>query len=114
VVDEVRTHLGVCYDVCHQAVEFEDVAASVRALDAAGVRINKVHISCALQLDDPARNVEGRAALKRYVEPRYLHQTMALAPDGVIARAVDLTEELVDRPAGEVVAAKTWRVHFHV
>ena len=57
----------MCYDVCHQAVEFEDVAASVRALDAAGVRINKVHISCALQLDDPARNAEGRAALKQYV-----------------------------------------------
>src|SRR5579884_1011270 len=42
-----REHVGLCYDVCHQAVEFEDVAASIRALDEAGVRINKVHISCA-------------------------------------------------------------------
>jgi len=112
--DAVRAHLGACFDVCHQAVEFEDVAASVRALDAAGVRINKVHISCALQLDDPAANADGRAALKRYVEPRYLHQTTALAPTGGVVRVVDLTEELVDRPAGEFAAATAWRVHFHV
>ena len=42
---EAREHLGVCYDVCHQAVEFEDAAAAVGQLDAAGIRINKVQIS---------------------------------------------------------------------
>ena len=78
-VDVVRTHLGVCFDVCHQAVEFEDVAESIRLLDREGIRINKVHASCALQLDDPRNNADGRAALKRYVEPRYLHQTIAAA-----------------------------------
>jgi sugar phosphate isomerase/epimerase len=114
LVDIVQTHLGVCYDVCHQAVEFEDVAVSIAALTAAGVRINKVHISCALQLDDWAGNPEGRAALKRYVEPRYLHQTLARTPDGRFARAVDLTEELVDAPPDDFRAAPSWRVHFHV
>ncbi len=28
------TFIGVCYDVCHQAVEFEDVADSLRRLQA--------------------------------------------------------------------------------
>lgn len=110
----VRTHLGLCYDVCHQAVEFEDVGDSIRALDREGVRINKVHASCALQLDDPRNNVEGRAALKRYVEPRYLHQTMAVTPGGRHARAVDLTHELIDNPGEEFLSAPAWRVHFHV
>lgn len=112
--DVARMHLGVCFDVCHQAVEFEDVAASIRAFDAAEIRINKVHISCALQLDRPAENAEGRAALRRYVEPRYLHQTMARAADGRVLRAIDLTRELIDDPGPELLAAPAWRVHFHV
>ena len=109
-----RTHLGLCYDVCHQAVEFEHAGASIRALDQAGVRINKVHVSCALQLHDRAHNAEGRGALKRYVEPRYLHQTLARSESGHIVRAVDLTEKLVDEPGPEFAAAPTWRIHFHV
>jgi hypothetical protein len=82
VLDVVTEHVGVCFDVCHQAVEFEDVADSIRRLAAAGVRINKVHLSCALQLDDPANNEAGRKALLQYVEPRYLHQTLASSPTG--------------------------------
>ena len=114
--EAVQAHVGLCYDVCHQAVEYEDVAESIRTLDRHGVRINKVHASCALQLDDPKNNEEGRAALKRYVEPRYLHQTIAAAVPGSHrhARAVDLTRELVDAPGPEFLAAESWRVHFHV
>lgn len=108
--DAARRHLGVCYDVCHQAVEFEDAAESVRALDAAGIRINKVQISCALELADPA----GREALRPYIEPRYLHQTMARGKDGRIARAVDLNEALLSDPPAEFAGASPWRVHFHV
>ena len=73
----VREHIGLCYDVCHQAVEFESISESVASLDAAGVRINKVQISCAVQLDDPAKNAAGRDALRHFVEPRYLHQTFS-------------------------------------
>jgi sugar phosphate isomerase/epimerase len=105
-----RRHIGVCYDVCHQAVEFEDAAESIRALDAAGIRINKVQISCALELADPT----GREALRPYIEPRYLHQTMARGNDGRIARAVDLNEALLSDPPAEFASASPWRVHFHV
>ena len=30
--DLVREHIGVCYDVCHQAVEFEDAVTAVRQM----------------------------------------------------------------------------------
>jgi hypothetical protein len=113
-LDAARTHLGLCFDVCHQAVEFENVGESVAALDRAGVRINKVHISCAIQLDRPASNAEARAALRRYVEPRYLHQTFARLADGRILRAVDLTEQLASEPGADFLSAEAWRVHFHV
>ena len=105
----VREHLGLCYDVCHQAVEFEDIAASVASLDAAGVRINKVQISCAVQLDDPVTNFAGREALKRFIEPRYLHQSFTRK-----AKAPDLTEALIDSPPPGFADADCWRVHFHV
>jgi hypothetical protein len=114
VSDIVRTHVGLCYDVCHQAVEFEDVTGSIAALDAAGIRINKLHISCALQLDHPATNPEGREALRRYVEPRYLHQTTARTPSGDVVRVLDLTVETIDSPPEGLAAADAWRIHFHV
>lgn len=113
-LDVVRNYIGLCYDVCHQAVEFEDVAESIGRLDQAGVRINKVHITCAVELEAPRANVEGREALARYVEPRYLHQTMARTANGDILRAVDLTDEIALDPPAEFLEAPVWRVHFHV
>jgi len=109
-----RQHLGLCYDVCHQAVEFEDIAASIGKLAAAGVRINKVHITCALELAAPGKNEAGRRALAGYVEERYLHQTLARAPGGAILRQIDLTNQLALEPPAEFRDAAAWRVHFHV
>lgn len=110
----VREHLGVCYDICHQAVEFEDIAASIAALDNADVRINKVHISCAIELADPMSHPDGRAALARYVEERYLHQTTARCADGTVARHIDLSRDFIDSPPPDFTTAPAWRVHFHV
>jgi sugar phosphate isomerase/epimerase len=112
--DVARRHLGVCYDVCHQSVEFEDVAGSIAQLAAADVRINKVHLTCAVRLERPAENAEGRQALARYVEPRYLHQTLARRRNGEILRCVDLSAELCASPPVEFLKAEEWRTHFHV
>ncbi|RMG41064.1 MAG: hypothetical protein D6725_02160, partial [Planctomycetota bacterium] len=38
--ERLERFVGVCYDVCHQAVEFEDVVASIRTLQQAGIRLN--------------------------------------------------------------------------
>lgn len=110
----VQTHLGVCYDVCHQAVEFEDVAASIRSFAAADVRINKVHITCAIEIAHPGRDHAARAALARYVEPRYLHQTFARTAAGKVVKHLDLDEPLTATPPVEFRDASMWRVHFHV
>lgn len=113
-LDVVQTHLGVCYDVCHQAVEFEDVAASIRSLVAAGIRINKVHITCAIEVTEPARHPDALTALSRYVEPRYLHQTFARTASDKVVRYVDLDQSLISNPLAEFRDASMWRVHFHV
>ncbi|MBA3315959.1 MAG: metabolite traffic protein EboE [Planctomycetota bacterium] len=112
--DIVDQHIGLCYDVCHQAVEFEDAATSIAALRAADVRINKVQISCAIELANPRDNVEGRNALAEYVEPRYLHQTFARNAAGQIVSIPDLTRETCLDPPEAFLDAEAWRVHFHV
>ncbi|MEX0703833.1 MAG: metabolite traffic protein EboE [Planctomycetales bacterium] len=113
-LENVRRHIGLCYDVCHQAVEFEDTAGSIRRLDAAGVHIAKVHITCALRLERPGDDEPARATLAGFAEPRYLHQLTALAESGEILRHVDLTAAFALDPPDEFRAAREWRVHFHV
>ena len=111
----VNEFIGVCFDVCHQSIEFEDVAASIASLNDAQIRINKIHITCAIELTDPADNFEARTALAQYVEPRYLHQTFAKMPSGEISTRVDLTtEDVLRSPADDFMQADVWRVHFHV
>jgi sugar phosphate isomerase/epimerase len=103
----LRDHLGVCFDTCHQAVAFEGASAALRALDDAGVRIGKVQLSSALELPDPS-TPEARQALRRFDEPRFLHQARARLDSGDLAAADDLDG------VHALPADRPWRVHFHV
>ncbi len=109
----VREHIGVCYDVCPQAVEFEDAGTAVDQLATADIRINKVQISCAIELDDPS-NENSRRALATFAEPRYLHQTFGRQSGGQIICDTDLSQELALHPPSDWQEAEVWRVHFHV
>ena len=104
----LRRHLGVCYDVCHAAVEFEDPRASVAALQAAGIEIAKVQLSSALRI----RSVESTTAerLRPFDEPVYLHQVVERRGTE-LQRYLDLPEALdgIDEARGN-----EWRIHFHV
>lgn len=105
----LRRHLGVCLDTAHAAVEFEDPAYSLRQLQQAGVRIGKVQLSAALQLEP------SEAALRRLAEFRdevYLHQVKAKRPDGVLCSYRDLPEALAAAPRAS--PQTQFRVHFHV
>ena len=46
----IREHLGVCLDACHLAVEFEEPARVLAALDAAGIRVPKVQVTAGLRV----------------------------------------------------------------
>jgi sugar phosphate isomerase/epimerase len=112
----LRSHLGVCFDACHMAVEFEEPAAALAALDAAGIRIPKVQVSAGLRVvlgggDDAA----ARAALARFADDVYLHQVVERRADGTLARYLDLPEALAATAAGDAAGGtREWRVHFHV
>jgi len=109
--DRWRRYVGVNYDCCHLAVEFESPGAALDRLARAGLRLSKLHLSSALRVtpDDA-----GREALRAFIEPVYLHQVVAgSATTGeVFRRHVDLPDALADRTAP--LPNEEWRVHFHV
>jgi hypothetical protein len=104
----LANHLGICFDVCHQAVQFEDLGDALRRLAKAEIAIGKVQVSSALELEAPA---DGTDLLVPFAEPRYLHQVRCRRPDGLIAASPDLEEALAD-PA--FPRDGPWRVHFHL
>lgn len=112
-VDEVRRHVGLCFDACHMAVEFEDPASSVKSLEAAGIRICKVQVSSALRVSNPYAGSDARAALGRFAEDTYLHQVVARDGDQLV-RYTDLPDALGVIGACASGTDCEWRVHFHV
>jgi hypothetical protein len=104
-------HLGVNYDTCHFAVEFEEPHDAVGRFQAHGIRLSKLHISNALKLRP---STGALARLSDFADDVYLHQVIARRPDGAITRYKDLPQALQSTnqiPAG---AGEEWRVHFHV
>jgi sugar phosphate isomerase/epimerase len=109
-VDDVRRHIGLCFDACHMAVEFEEADEALGRLDAAGVRVCKVQISSALRVDPADPNA--LRALDAFAEGTYLHQVVERSSAGV-TRYVDLPEAIAAARAAAVDSGE-WRVHFHV
>lgn len=105
----LRRHLGVCYDICHGAVEYEDPLAAFAAFDQAKIRVAKLQLSSALRL--PVVDAASEAALKAFDDGVYLHQVVE-RQDGMIRRFIDLPPALAALRAG--TAGGEWRVHCHV
>ena len=101
-----RNRLGVCFDCCHQAVEFEEPMEALSLLFGGSIRIGKVQVSSALRVERQHRDVLGR-----YDEPCYLHQVVIMNPNGSLTRYRDIPDALSARPGA---SRKEWRVHFHV
>jgi sugar phosphate isomerase/epimerase len=93
--------IGICLDLAHLACAWEEPAAALARLAAAGLPVVKVQVSAALQVDDP---VAAAGALRAYAEPRFLHQTRSASG----AATDDLDEALADELPGP------WRIHYHV
>ncbi|HWD18687.1 MAG TPA: metabolite traffic protein EboE [Verrucomicrobiae bacterium] len=106
----LEKHLGINYDTCHMAVEYEEPASALRRLREHGISIKKLHLSSALQA---APTAKARAALWAFAEDTYLHQVIARSGIGPLTRYKDLTDAL-DAAAGTTALAEEWRVHFHI
>jgi sugar phosphate isomerase/epimerase len=107
--ESLRRHLGLCFDVCHAAVEFEDPATSFARLSGAGIGIFKLQLSAALRV--PEVSSRTRAHIERFDDGVYLHQVVERRADGTLVRFLDLAPAF-----GAIRAAmgNEWRVHCHV
>jgi sugar phosphate isomerase/epimerase len=105
----LRRHLGVCYDLCHGAVEFEDPIESLERLRGAGIGIYKVQLSAGLCIADVVP--EAIEPLRQFDDAVYLHQVVERSENG-LARFVDLPEAFA--ALAQSRGAREWRVHFHV
>jgi sugar phosphate isomerase/epimerase len=105
----LRAHLGLCFDVCHSAVAFEDPAPTLTAISRAGIRVAKLQLSSALRIACTGPEIE--AMLARFDDGVYLHQTVE-SRDGALTRYLDLSDAFIALRKGN--AGGEWRVHCHV
>jgi sugar phosphate isomerase/epimerase len=101
-------HLGVNYDTCHLAIEFEEPQDAIGALRRNGIKLSKLHLSSALKAH-PAH--EARRELAAFADDIYLHQVVSHTRHGERRVYKDLAPALTDP---SVSAEDQWRVHFHI
>jgi sugar phosphate isomerase/epimerase len=102
----LRRHIGICFDTCHLALQYEDLVTSMDALAHAGIRISKIQLSAAIRASWGPGVAE---QLRPFCDPVYLHQVKAPGPTGPISRG-----DLVDALALPTGAHEEWRIHCHV
>ena len=104
-------HLGVNYDTCHFAVEFEEPQNALPSLVNHGIKISKIHLSSALKVSPtPA----AREELKKFSDDVYLHQVVARDESGNRTIFRDLPDAIAHHASRITHQAEEWRIHFHI
>jgi len=105
----LRRHVGVVFDICHQAVEFENIAESLQKLVDAGIPIFKLQEAAALHMPQVTQSIVD--TLKRYAKTIYLTQTVE-KKNGKLTRFLNLEDAFAawEKDPGP----REWRTHFHV
>lgn len=109
--NRLARHLGVNYDTCHLAVEFEEPADAIGRLEEHGIKLSKIHVSSALKVIPTAAV---RKALRAFADNIYFHQVIERHPNGELRRYRDLDVALRNSPPRDESAAVEWRIHFHI
>ena len=104
--------VGLNYDTCHLAIEYEDPAVALERITGSGIRLSKLHFSSALKFKPSAENLR---RLRGFDEPVYFHPVVIWDGTEVpLRRFRDLPEalEFSEKNPGEW--GSEWRVHFHI
>jgi len=105
----LRKHLGVVYDVGHQAVEYEEPREALQKLIDAGIPVFKLQLAAALRVPEVTQEDVDR--LKRFAGTIYLTQTVERR-DGQITHYLNMEDAIAawEKHPGP----REWRIHFHV
>ena len=105
--EALRRHLGIVYDICHQAVEYEDISQSLQKLVDAGIPIFKLQEAAALHIPEVTQPVVD--TLKRYAKTIYLTQTIE-KKDGKLTKFLNVDDAIAafEKNPGP----REWRTHI--
>jgi hypothetical protein len=105
----MRRHMGVVFDIGHQAVGFEDIPVSLGKLVDAGIQIVKLQEAAAMYM--PAVTQKTVDALAAFAKTVYLSQTVELK-NGTMTKFLNLEDAFKAWYADP--GPREWRTHFHV
>ena len=106
--------LGVNYDCCHFAVEFEEPLATLNSLHDS--RHQNQQNPFEFRAQSPAHPGGARRELQKFADKVYLHQVVARDANGRLKFFRDLPDALADNSKLKIKNSKLpeWRIHFHV
>ncbi len=107
----LEEHLGVNYDTCHLAVEFEEAGPALARLIQHRIKISKIHLSSALKVTP---DLETRRALRAFADDTYFHQVIQRSPGAGLSRHRDLGVALDAAETSPPPLGSEWRIHFHI
>ena len=105
----LRRHVGIVFDICHQAVVYENIAESLQKLVDAGIPIFKLQEAAAMRVPEVTQKIVD--TLSRYANTIYLTQTVE-KKDGKLTRFLNLEDAFKAWQANP--GPREWRTHFHV
>ncbi len=105
----LRRHIGVVFDIGHQAVGFEDIPASLQQLVDAGIPIFKLQEVAAMHIPEVTQAAVD--ALAPFAKTVYLSQTVE-KKNGRIRKFLNLEDAFAAWQADP--GPREWRTHFHV
>jgi hypothetical protein len=108
-IGALRRYVGIVYDICHQAVECEQIETSLNRLVDAGIPVFKLQEASAVRVAEVRQ--EHVDLLKKFADTIYLTQTTEQR-DGEIRQFLNLEQafDAWERDPGP----REWRIHFHV
>ena len=107
----LKRHLGVNYDTCHLAVEYEQPHEAIERFKEAGILISKIHLSSAIKASPSKAVCE---ALRPFSQSSYLHQVIERQANRALKRFPDLQVALDQFTEKRDPKPEEWRIHFHV
>tara|TARA_R110002073_G_scaffold259484_2_gene422573 strand:- start:5997 stop:7211 length:1215 start_codon:yes stop_codon:yes gene_type:complete len=111
---KIREHIGICFDLCHAAVEFEDSTNVIQQIRASKILIPKIQISNSLNITSV--NNKTVQSLLEFDDGIYLHQVVERVGQQ-LNRFKDIKDAVSSyhlKSKGKDMDNHEWRVHFHV
>lgn len=110
--ERLLQNIGINYDTCHLAIEYEEPGAAISRLRDNDIRISKIHLSSALKVIPEAALMP---RLEAFQDEVYLHQVLVRRGGRVAERFEDLPDALAwAGSVGTDDLGDEWRIHFHV